>query len=199
MFLKGYLNQLESVGIGFIEFKSIINSIKIARYVKSEWFLEHIMEVLRYQLFGRHPRCFSTLVYLYPGFIADLIDIMPEIFMSAFPDIFEVFFIERDFRYVDAEKAIDYIKLLRHLYEFTRRENSYSEKLPKGLHMLEHMIQESDGFRKLKFENFKLSQIDDLEWYSDFTKNRHISREINNFLKQYFEMHRHSEYEFPTV
>lgn len=199
VFLKGYLNQLESVGIGFIEFKSIINAIRIAHYVKAEWFLKHIMDVLRYQLFGRHPRYFLTLVYMYPGFIADLIDIMPEIFISAFPDIFEMFFIEMDFRYVDAEKAIDYIKLLRHFYELARRENKYNKKMPKGLHILERMIQDLDRFGKVKFENFTLSQIDDLAWYADFTENEHISQEINRFLKQYFEMHRHSEYEFPTV
>ena len=136
---------------------------------------------------------------MYPGFIADLIDIMPEIFISAFPDIFEMFFIEMDFRYVDAEKAIDYIKLLRHFYELARRENKYNKKMPKGLHILERMIQDLDRFGKVKFENFTLSQIDDLAWYADFTENEHISQEINRFLKQYFEMHRHSEYEFPTV
>lgn len=194
VFLKGYLNQLESVGIGFVEFKSIINAIKIARYVKSEWFLNHIIDVLRYQLFGRHPRYFLVLVYLYPGFIADLIDVMPEIFISAFPDLFEVFFIERDFRYVDAEKAIDYIKLLRHFYELARRENRYSEKMPKGLHMLERMIQDSDGFREVNFEDITLSQIDDLAWYANFTKNESFSRKIYKFLDQYFELHHNSGY-----
>ena len=71
--------------------------------------------------------------------------------------------------------------------------------MPKGLHILERMIQDLDRFGKVKFENFTLSQIDDLAWYADFTENEHISQEINRFLKQYFEMHRHSEYEFPTV
>lgn len=192
VFLKGYLNQLESVGIGFIDFKSIINTIKIAHYIKAEWFLDHIMDVLRYQLFGRHPRYFLTVVYLYPGFIADLIDIMPEIFISTFPDIFEMFFIERDFRYADAEKVLDYIKLLRHFYELTRREDKYSKKLPKGLHMLERIIQESSRFRKIKFEDFTLNQIDDLAWYADFTENEPISREIKIFLERYFEMNRNS-------
>jgi len=191
VFLKGYLNQLESVGIGFIEFKSIINAIKIAQYVKAEWFLRHIMDVLRYQLFDRHPRYFLILIYLYPDFIADLIDIMPEIFISTFSDIFEVFFIEEDFWHVNTEKAIDYIKLLRHFYELVQRENKYTKKMPKGLHLLERMIQDSNRFGKVKFENFTLSQIDDLAWYANFTENESVSREINILLKKYFEMHRH--------
>lgn len=190
VFLKGYLNQLESVGIGFIEFKSIINAIRIAHYVQAEWFLNHIMDVLRYQLFGRHPRYFLTLVYLYPDFITDLLDIMPEIFISAFPDIFEMFFIEKNFMYVDAEKAIDYIKLLRHFYELAQRENRYNKKMPKGLHMLERMIQESGRFEEVKFEKFTLSQIDDLAWYADFTENLSVSRKIDKFLEQYFKMYR---------
>lgn len=192
VFLKRYLNQLDSVGIGFIEFNSIINAIEIARYVEARWFLEHIIDVLRYQLFGRRPGHFLTLAHLYPSFISDIIDVMPEVFTSAFPKIFEAFYIEREFRYINAEKTIDYIKLLRHLCELAQRENSYSENFPEGLHVLEHMIQESDKFRKVKFEYLTISQIDDLAWYADFTENEHVSREINIFLEQYFEKHRHS-------
>ncbi len=193
VFLKGYLNQLDSVGIGFIEFNSIINAIEIARYVEASWFLDHIIDVLRYQLFGRHPRHFLTLAYLYPSFISDIIDVMPEVFISAFPEIFEVFYIGREFRYINAEKTIDYIKLLRHFYELTQKKNNHSKNFSEGLHALEHMIQESGKFRKVNFKYLTINQIDDLAWYADFTENEHISHEINVFLKQYFEKHRHSE------
>ncbi len=192
-FLKGYLNQLESVGIEFIEFNSIINSIRIAQYVKAEWFTKRIIEVLRYQLFGRYSRYFLTLAYLYPSFISDIIDVIPEVFINVFPETFEMFYIERDFRYINVAKTIDYIKLLRRFYELAQKKISCSEKFFEVSQIFERMIQKSDmiqkfdKFRKVKFESLTTSQIDDLKWYSDFTKNERISPEINRFLKQYFE------------
>lgn len=191
-FLKRYLEQLESVGIGFIGFNSIIDAIRIARYINAKWFLDSIINVLRYQLFGRHLGYFSKLAYLYPSFVSDIIDVLPEVFKGVFPEVLELFYMERDFRYIYAEKALDYIKLLRHFYELTQKKNIYSEKSPNGLHILERMIQESDVFRKVKFEHLTISQIDDLQWYAVFTKNERISREINDFLKQHFEKYRHS-------
>lgn len=192
VFLKGYLNQLESAGIAFIEFNSIINAIEIARYVEARWFLDHITDVLRYQLFGRHSRHFLTLAYLYPSFISDIIDVMPEVIINAFPEAFDVFYIERRFRYINAEKTIDYIKLLRRFCELGQQKNARSEFFLEALHALEHVIQKSDKFRKVKFKDLTISQMDDLAWYADFTENEHISYEINIFLKQYFEKHRHS-------
>lgn len=192
MFLNGYLKQLESVGIGFIEFDSIINAIKIARYVNANRFLNQIIDVLRYQLLGRHPRYFLSLAYLYPSFISDMIDVVPEVFISAFPEIFEMFYMEKEFRYIDTERTIDYIKLLRRFYKLAQSKNSYSEKFPKGLRVLERMIGDSDKVMNVKFEYLTVSQIDDLVWYADFTKNEHIAHKINSFLKQYFEMQRHS-------
>lgn len=186
-FLKGYINQLESIGIEFVEFKSIINAINIAYYVDAKWFLEHILDLLRYQFFGRHPRRFLTLVYLYPGFIADLIDIMPHMFS---PNTFEMFFIERNFRYIDKEKIFDYIKLLRRFYELAKGKNEYNKKVSKILHMLESMIGQFDRFdkfRKVKLGQFTLDQLEDLRWYANFTENQHVSLGIKKFLGHYLE------------
>lgn len=192
VFLKSYLNQLESVGVGFIEFDSIINSIKIARFVKAKWYLSQIIDVLRYQFFGRHPRYFSILIYLYPNFVSELIDVLPDFFINIIPEIYDEFYFERNSRYIDREKSMDYIRLLRCFYKILHNKSDYSKNRFKGLHMFEQMIWEFDILGKVYFKQFTFSQIDDLLWYADFTENKYVSQKINSFLDPYFKMYRRS-------
>lgn len=114
-FLTIYLEQLESVGVEFIKFETIINSIKIANYVRKRTFLTRMMRILNYYLYGRHLRLkrFLSLSYLYPNFVADLIDVLPEIFTMIRFDTMGLPFSEREYRYIREEKMMDYIKLVR--------------------------------------------------------------------------------------
>lgn len=199
VFLRGYLNHLEDIGIGYLEFNTIINSISIACYIDATWFLNEIRSVLHYQLFGRHPRFFMSIIYLYPKFVADLIDVMPEIFDKFFPNIFEPRFIEKEFRYAKPEKWLDYIKIFRCFYQLLDRESHKKEDIPRELHMFSQMILEFNKFREIDFAQLTISQIEDLMWYADFTDNEHISTRIKEALQRYLYIQQHLKVNFERL
>lgn len=191
VFLRGCLNQLENIEISFLGFDTIINAISIARSIHEGWFLYEISSALRYQLFGRHPRFFWNILYLYPKFVADLIDIIPELFANAPLEIFESPFFEKELRYERCGNVIDYIRVFRRLYQLFDENDNGKEMMSRGLHMLERTISEFRGFRETNFSQLTIEQIDDLLWYADFMGNKHNSKEIKEALQQYFKNHRY--------
>lgn len=195
-FLKSCLNQLENVEISFLGFDTIINAISIARRIHESWFLSEISSILRYQLFGRHPRFFWNVIYLYPKFVADLIDILPELFRNELLEIFESPFFEKEFRYERYGKAIEYIRVFRCLYQLLDERDNSKEVMSRGLHMLERTISEFSRFRETDFSQLTIEQIDDLLWSVDFVGNKRISKEIKEALQQYFRHHRYRETPF---
>lgn len=195
-FLKSCLNQLENVEISFLGFDTIINAISIARRIHESWFLSEISSILRYQLFGRHPRFFWNVIYLYPKFVADLIDILPELFRNELLEIFESPFFEKEFRYERYGKAIEYIRVFRCLYQLLDERDNSKEMMSRGLHMLERTISEFSRFRETDFSQLTIEQIDDLLWSVDFVGNKRISKEIKEALQQYFRHHRYRETPF---
>lgn len=193
VFLRSCLNQLENVEISFLGFDTIINAISIARRIHESWFLSEISSILRYQLFGRHPGFFWNIIYLYPKFVADLIDILPELFSNATLEIFESPFFEKEFHYERYGKAIDYIRVFRCLYQLLDERDNSKEMMSRGLHMLERTISEFSRFRETDFSQLTIEQIDDLLWYVDFVGDKRISKEIKEALQQHFKHHRYRE------
>ena len=196
VFLKSCINQLETVGIGYLGFGTIINSISIARNSNASWFLNEISDVLRYQIFDRHPRFFWNITYLYPKYVADLIEIMPEIFTKAYLEIFESPFYEKEFHYARYGEIIDYISVFRFLYQLFSEEYKSKGKLPRGLHMLERIIPEFSRFSEVRFSQLTINQIDDLMWYANFTDDERVSEKIKDALQQYIEYHKYSKDSF---
>lgn len=82
VFLKSCLTQIENNDMIFWEFGTIINVIYIARSVQAEWFLSKIRDVLYSQIIDRSPKLFWEIICLYPKFVADLIDVLPELFRN---------------------------------------------------------------------------------------------------------------------
>lgn len=186
VFLRSCLKQLENTEMSFLGFDTIINAISIARSSHERWFLNEIGDALRYQLFGRHPRFFWNTIYLYPKFVADLIDIMPELFTVPL-EFYESPFFEKELHYEGYGKVTDYVRVFRLLYQLFDESDNGS----RGLHMLERIISEFRMFRKISFSQLTIEQIDDLLWYANFTEINHNSKEIKEALQQYFKNSRY--------
>lgn len=181
MFLEGCLNQLSSVGISYFGLNAIINAISIARYVNAEHFLRKIAVLLHDQLFGRHPEFFSSIIYLYPTFISNLIDIMPEIFSDDSPVVIDAFFFEKRIRYVESEKLLDYIKVIRYFSQLKDKKHNYR----KMAQMLFRNIRDSDYLRKIDYNQLTIGQLNDLIWFADTIDDRLVSTKIKEILSHY--------------
>lgn len=186
VFLRSCLKQLENIEMIFWEFDTIINAISIARSTHERWFLNEISNVIRYQLFGRHSRFFWNIIYLYPKFVADLIDIIPELFTNAPSRFYEPPFLKKELHYEGYGKVTDYVRVFRLLYQLIHESDNGKEMLSRGLDMLEHIISEFRIFSKINFSQLTIEQIDDLLWYANFMEAKHNSKEIKEVLKQYF-------------
>ena len=161
VFLRSCLKQLKNIEMSFLGFDTIINAISIARSSHERWFLNEIGDALRYQLFGRHPRFFWNTIYLYPKFVADLIDIMPELFIVPL-EFYESPFFEKELYYEGYGKVTDYVRVFRLLYQLFDESDNGKEMMSRGLHMLERIISEFRIFRKISFSQLTIEQIDDL-------------------------------------
>lgn len=184
VFLRSCLMQLENIEICFLGFETIINAIIIARSVQANWFLSEIRDSLRYQLFGRHPRFLGNFIYLYPKFVADLIDIMPELFIDAPLEIIDSPFYEKKFLNERYGKVIDYIRVFRCLYQLCDEKHNSKAMVSRELHMLERVISEFSRFKKIEFSQLTIEQVDDLLWYIDFVGDKRILEEIKQALHQ---------------
>lgn len=174
IFLKSCLMQLENIEICFWRLGTIINAITIARIIQASWFLSEIGRLLRYQLFGSHPRLFWNFVYLYPKYVADLIDIMPELFSNAHLDIFDSPFIEKEFLNERHGKVIDYIRVFRCFYQLFDEKHNSKEIMSREMHMLDRVISEFIGLEKIEFSQLTIEQIGDLLWYINFVGDKRI-------------------------
>lgn len=193
IFLKSCINRLENIDIIFLGFDTIINAITIARKIQSKWFLDGIIKALRYQLFGGHARFFVKIIYLYPKFVADLINIMPEIFIEMPLEFFESLFLEKEFHHAKYGEMIDYIRVFRCLYQLYYKKGYDEKEIYKKLRMIIHIISE---FRETNFLNLTINQIDDLLWYIDFVGDKHISKEIKEVLQQHLKHHKYRDTPF---
>ena len=199
VFLRNCLDQLENIEITFLGFCTIINAISIAKIIHEDWFLRKISSVLRHQLFDRHPRFFWSIVYLYPKFVADLIDILPELFTDVPLEIFESPFFEKEFSYEKYGKVIDYIRVFRCLYQLFDERANTKEMMSREMRMLEHIISELIRFRETDFSQLTIEQIDDLLWYLDFVGDRRNLKEIKEMLQQYLNHCRYIDTSFLSI
>lgn len=193
VFLRNCLKQLGNIEISFLGFDTIINALSIARKTHQTWFLNEIIDILRHQLFDRHPKTFWNIIYSYPKFIADLIDILPELFTNAPLEIFESPFFEKEFQYERYGKAVDYIRAFRRLCQlFDERYNS-KEMMSRGLHIFERTISELSRFEGTDFSQLTIEQIDDLIWYANMVGDRRILEKIKGAAQQSPKYHRYRD------
>lgn len=194
-FLKGIINLLESVGLGYIEFNSVINAITIAHYRNDTWFLSKIMDILRYYFFRRSPVFVVSIIVQYPNFVADLIDVIPEFFDHEWLDMFDFLnerqfwlYNERRFWLHNPENMFGYVKIFRHFCQVFWGESRKKERMPSGLRMFGRMIRELRElveFKKINFAQLTIGQIENLAWYANFTDDWYLSSVIGSYFKQF--------------
>jgi hypothetical protein len=183
-FCEGCYQQLTSMGIGYFGFNATVNTIKIAKATKNEIFLNKITHILQRQLFEERQEFFSYMIYCYPTFIANLIDVMPEIFSGTYSNMFDPFFFKKH-GYIKKEKLLDFIRIFRFLYE---NENIKSEKYRDGIRDLLRYFQETINrainFSDIDFEKLTFMQLKTLLWYADIVKLPELSDKIGKILAQ---------------
>jgi len=184
-FLQGFLSIVKSIGLDYLEYSTIINAISIARYTNETFFLDKIKNALHYQFFGRHPRFFFSTLQMHSNFVADLIDVMPELFDHAYPDFLDAFFYEKEFQFYSSANFLDYIKFFRHFYQMISNESKNKGRIPRTL---THMIHELNAFEKINFAQLTISQIEDLAWYVSFTDDRHLLTKIRESLARQLDL-----------
>lgn len=189
-FLSGILNLLETFGLGYLDFSTVINAISIARYVDETWFLSKIENTLRDQFFGRHPKFFFSIMRQHPNFVANLIDVIPELFYHVNYDyqyIFDFFFYDKELLFYNSTHAFDYIKIFRHFYQILYSE--HKGEMPRDLSMLNRIVLELDAIEKMDFSQLTISQVEDLLWYSNFAADKYVSTKIREAVNQCLDLH----------
>lgn len=191
VFLHKCIDQLHSIGIYYVGLDTIISAISIAKNNKSKWFLLEVCNVLQRKIINTHPRLFWNIVFLYPKYIADLIEIMPEIFTGIRLEIYEAHIFEKTVHYACFGKMIDYIRVFKCLYQLNYDGGENKEILPRGLMLLERTIKQFGKFNEFRFCELTIDQIEDLIWYSNVTINEPMAEQIKSDLKRYIEDHKY--------
>ena len=182
MFLDGCLRRVKSFGVFCFGFNTIINVVSIARYVKAKIFLREIGDLLKYQLFDRNPDYFASILYLYPSFISNLIDVIPEIFIDVNKNIPHQFFFDKKRRYMDPKKVIDYICVFRKFYQLFNKKSEFKKIQLKKFSVFTDMIDEFINMKEIELSKLSLSQLNDLLWYDKFMRDGLIASEIRKIL-----------------
>lgn len=185
-FLLNCMDQLHTVGIAFLGFGAIINSISIARNSHKDSFLKEIVPLLLDQIFYRDPRFFGYITFVHPQYIADLIEIIPEVFTKAYPKVFEPSLFQRAFQYVHYEKTIDYIRVFRGLYQLFSEDQECKRDLLRNFRMLERLVFNASRFNEVKFSQLTINQINDLMWYATVTDDASLLQKIKDALQQIY-------------
>ena len=195
-FLRSCLKRLEDIEISFWGFDTIINAISIAKKIDNSQFLSEMGKMLRHYIFGRYPGFFWNIIYLYPKFVADLLDILPELFAIESMETLNSSFFEKEFQIERVGKAIDYIRVFRRLYRFFNAGDNRKKEIPSELHLLGRAIAENLRFREADFSRMTIEQMDDLLWYADFVGEIDISKEIKIALQHYSMTHKYKDFLF---
>ena len=185
--MESFMRHIQSVGIVWYDFNTIINVISIARYNKAKTFLNHIRKELKNLLF-KNMRSFMSAIYLYPKFLADLMNVMPKKFDDDIRFLLRNDFIKMNLMHANPNNWLEYIRIMRCFYPLFVNVDYENEKMPKELYMFNQLILELINLSEIDFEQLTISQIENLIWYSDITDNQSISMEIKDLLRPFYEV-----------
>lgn len=183
-FLRICLEELRSVGFTCFGFRATINVISIAQHVKADDFLASICHLIRRHLFITDNKFFPIIFQLYPSFISELIDILPEVFLDVSDGPLLKNYIDRDYVKIYIEKLLYLIGILRKLHHLANQQQSYEKVFRNTWKMLERIIHNSDTLQHINYQKLTLGQIDDLLWYANAAGEVYVSQEINSILSK---------------
>lgn len=183
-YLNETLTLIEDVGIGYFDFNTIINTIAIARKAKAIWFINGITEKLQYLLYRGPSGYFDYLLFYYPNFIAEIIDLIPELLNHMLPDHFGEYVFSRDNQLADFETFLDYIKVFRRINNLMNSNELDDRNSLKMLHWLNRRIILPKDLKQVDFLKLSTNQIMDLKWYAQVTDNGLLLKKIQSILQQ---------------
>lgn len=186
LFFEQMYGLCSSVGIGYVGFDVVANSIEIAKMTKNFEFQSVICRLLKKQLFGKSPELLSYIVYSYPEFIERLTILMPEFICENLSEMIESFSFRRKYRYnFDREKIFSYISVFRSINRlFTENEldvYSITPRFSETIDVVAESIQEND----LIFEDMTIRQMEDIMWLIDNIQNARLKKNIKDKIKRY--------------
>ncbi len=184
-FLNSSFNLLSSVGIGYFGFNATINTILIAIYTKDEMHLLKIKNILQKQLFCGPKSPLIPIIYYYPSFISNLINLLPDIFLDLSLLDIRTSFLERNLpQYIPPYKFPDYIKVFRGLYQLSDRLRNLKMFTENTLHLLTHLLSK-DYISELNLSQLTLGQLSDLYWYALFARVKPLTDSIESVLSRF--------------
>lgn len=186
LFFKHICELCSNVGIGYVGFDVVANSLEIAKTINNFEFLSEISHLLQKQLFGKSPELLSYIVYSYPDFIERLIFSIPEFFYGNLLEMIEALSSRHKYRYnLNQEKLFSYIRVFRSIYRlFTENKtNMYDIKshFNETINIVAEFIEGNDAI----FEGMTIQQLDDIMWLIDNTKNTRVKKNIKNKIKKF--------------
>lgn len=184
LFFKRMCELCSDIGIGYVGFDVVANSIEIAKITKRFYFLSEIEHLLQRQLFDKSPEVLSYVFSCYPEFIERLTILIPEFFYGYLSVIVEAFFFRNKYRYdFDCEKIFSYIKMFRSLYHLLIENKSRIYDDNSRFSEIIDIVAEAIDVNCAIFENMTIQQVEDIVWLIDNTKNNHIKKKLKNKIK----------------
>lgn len=181
-FLKECFDQLLSVGIFYFGLCATANAISIAQLVGKKSFLMDIDHMLQKELLGKHPAAFSYTMYLYPSFVTTLITTLPDTYLEEFLFAIDHIPMRKSILSLSSETLLDYIEMLRKIYELIDRKRISFNRGNNVLHQLERIVHESIGRKDFNFSQLNISQLNNLAWFATLVHDKNLSAKIDAIL-----------------
>lgn len=189
LFFEHVYELCSTVGIGYVGFDVVANSIEIAHTTKNFKFLSKINHLLAKQLFEKSPELLSFIVYSNPEFIERLTILIPEFIYGYLSEIIEAFSFRRKYRNnFDHEKLFSYIRVFRSIYRLVTENESRIYDVSPHFSEIIDIVVESIEFNNANFENTTIQQVEDIIWLIDNTKNARLKKNFKNKIKKYVSM-----------
>ncbi len=185
-FLMRYFEQLETVGPKFIPPSSILDVIQLAHDTNDHKFIMHIQKILDTYLFRGNlgMNNFFQICCIYPRFIIDLMELLPELFKALLFESVDTLFFERNFQFANRQKLFEYMELLKSFHKLSKGIFLNSNQAIKMFRGFDRMISNNLSMENLEMEQLTISQLNALEWYAKFTKSGETSLKIKKMLSE---------------
>ncbi len=189
LFFTHICELCSNVGIGYVGFDVVANSIEIAKKTNNFAFLSEISHLLQTQLFGKSHELLSHIVYSYPEFIERLTILIPEFFYGNLPEMIDAFSLRHKYRYdINHKKLFSHIRVFRNICRlFAENESDIYDIKPHFSETID-IVAKSIEDDNVIFENLTIQQIDDIMWLIDKVKNTRVKKNIKNKMKMLVSM-----------
>ena len=182
-FLSSSINLLSKIGIYLFGFDALTNLIKIAKSLNNRFAIESIKEIIIKQLFRNRNRndSFLLILYRYPKFISNLLDLLPDFFIENETILYGDFYRWKKIPIENSKKILYFISCYRKITMLF--DNRINNEIYDFLKFIKRSIEASDYTIDLNTITYK--QIDDLIWFISISINKHQALNVIEKLQDY--------------